>query len=55
MYVVRLARSPTQLKRWVALGGTGPGAPGLARAYPIADAGKLALAHATHQITCVGA
>ena len=26
-----------------------------ARAYPIADTGKLSLAHATHQITFVGA
>ncbi len=26
-----------------------------ARAHPIADTGKLSLAHATHQITCVGA
>ena len=29
------------------MGGMGPGAPGLARAHPIADTGKLWLAHAT--------
>ena len=29
------------------LGGMGPGAPGFARGYAIADTGKLALAHAT--------
>ena len=45
----------TQLKRWVALGGMDPGAPGLARADAIADTGKLSLAHATHQIMCVRA
>ena len=47
--------APTQLKRRVVLGGMGPGAPGFARAHPIADMGKLSLAHATHQITRVGA
>ena len=39
--------APRQLKRWVVLGGMGPGAPGFARAHPIADTGKLSLAHAT--------
>ena len=33
------SRASAQLKRWVALGEMGPGAPGFARGHPIADTG----------------
>ncbi len=46
---MRRTSVPTQLKRWVAWANL------FARVYPIADTGKLWLAHATHYITCVGA
>ena len=38
--------APTQLQRSVALGGVDRGAPGFARAHPIAEKSKLSLAHA---------
>ncbi len=43
-----LRRSSKDGLRWVAWANL------FARAHPIADTGKLSLAHATHQITCVG-
>ena len=36
-------------------GAMGPGAPGFAHGHPIADTGKLSLAHATHPITGIEA
>ncbi len=44
-----LRRSSNDGLRWVAWANL------FARAHPLADTGKLSLAHATHQITCVGA
>ncbi len=43
-----LRHSSTDGLRWVAWANL------IARAFPIADTGKLSLAHATRQFTCVG-